>query len=68
MTTLQAVTWAGTARRNSRLRNSAGRRCTPLRRTGPGVQRPEAPATSKKALGGPQGLTTPSTIQLTAWP
>jgi len=31
------------------------------------VQRPEAPTTSQKELGGPQGLSTPSTIQLTAW-
>jgi len=68
VTTLQAVTWAGAARRIPRRRNGAERRCTPSRRTGPGVQRPEAPTTSRKALGGPLGLTTPSTAQLTAWP
>jgi len=66
VTTLQAVTWA--ARRIPRRRNSAGGRCTPSRRTGPGVQRPEAPTTSKEVLSSPQGLTTPSTIQLAAWP
>jgi len=36
-------------------------RCTLPQRTGPGVQKPEAPTTSKKALSGPQGLITPST-------
>jgi len=50
VTTLQAVTWAGAARRIPRRRNSAGRRCTPSGRTGPGVQRPEAPTTSKVLL------------------
>jgi len=34
--------------------------------TGPGVQRPKAPTTSKEELGGPQGLSTPSTVRLTA--
>jgi len=68
VTTLQAVAWAGAARRTLRRRNSARGWCTLSRRTGPGVQRPEAPTTSKKVLGGSQGLTTPSTIQLAAWP
>jgi len=67
VTTLQAVTWAGAARRTPAEGTVRGR-CTLSQRTGPGVQRPEAPTTSKKALGGPQGLTTPSTVQLTAWP
>jgi len=56
--------WGGLT--NPRRRNSAGGRCTLSRRTGPGVQRPEAPTTSKKALSSPQGLITPSTIQLAA--
>ena len=68
MTTLQAVTWAGAARQIPRRRNSAEGRGTPSERTGPGVQRPEAPTTSKEALGGPQGLITLSTVQLAAWP
>jgi len=46
VTTLQA----GAARRIPRRRNSAKRRCTPPRRTGPGVQRPEAPTTSEVLL------------------
>jgi len=50
VTTLQAVTWAGAARRIPRRRNSAERRCTPSRRTGPGVQRPEAPTTNEVLL------------------
>jgi len=50
MTTLQAVTWAGAARRIPRRKNSAGRQYTPSRRTGPGVQRPEAPTTNKVLL------------------
>jgi len=50
MTTLQADTWAGAARRIPRRRNSAGRRCTPSRRTRPGVQRPEAPTTNEVLL------------------
>jgi len=53
VTTLQAVTWAGAARRIPRRRNSAEGRCTPSRRTGTGVQRPEALTTSKKVLSGP---------------
>jgi len=61
VTTLQAVTWAGAARRIPYRRNSAGGQCTPSRRTRPGVQRPEAPTTSKKVLGGSQGLATLST-------
>jgi len=36
-------------------------------RTGPGVQRPEAPTSSQKLLGGPQGPTTPNAVQFTAW-
>jgi len=66
VTTLQAVTWAGAARRIPRRRNSVEGRSTPSGHTGPGVQRPEAPTTSKKVLRGPQGPTTPSTTQLAA--
>jgi len=50
VTTLQAVTWAGAAQQIPRRRNSAERRCTPSRHTGPGVQRPEAPTTNKVLL------------------
>ena len=50
MTTLQAVTWAGAARRIPRRRNSAEGRGTLSRRTGPGVQRPEAPTTNQQLL------------------
>jgi len=50
VTTLQAVTWAGAARRTPRRRNSAEGRCTPSGRTGPGVQRPEAPTTNEVLL------------------
>jgi len=56
VTTLQDVTWAGAARRIPRRRNSAERRCTPSRRTGPGVQRPEAPTTNEVLLAACQVL------------
>ena len=49
-------------------REQCGRTEGTVLRTGPGVQRPEAPTTSKKELGSLQRLTTPSTVQLTAWP
>jgi len=50
MTTLQAVTWAGAARRIPRRRNSAEGQCTLSGHTGPGVQRPKAPTTNKVLL------------------
>ena len=56
VTTLQAVTGAGVARRIPRRRNSAEGQCVLSKYTGPGVQRPEAPTTNKVLLAACQVL------------
>ena len=50
VTTLQAVTWAGAARRIPRRKEQCKTAVRTVLRTGPGVQRPEAPTTSQRLL------------------